>query len=77
MSETSKKGAGHEAADPQSLKQIEEITISLCLQLQVPPKPQSNHHWMVEEWENPSWLTYGFEQHVSELSVDQKGRQPE
>lgn len=77
MSGTSKKGAGHEAADPQSLKQIEEIINSLCLQLQVPPKPKSNYHWMVEEWENPSWLTYGFEQLVSELSVDQKGRQPE
>ena len=72
-----RKGAGHEAADPQSLKQIEEIINSLCLQLQVRPKPKSNYHWMVEEWENPSWLTYGFEQHVSELSVDQKGRQPE
>jgi heat shock protein HspQ len=77
MSETSKKGAGHEAADPQSLKQIEEIINSLCLQMQVPPKSKSNYHLMVEEWENRSWLTYGFEQHVSELSVDQKGRQPE
>ena len=77
MRETKRKGAGHEAADPQSLKQIEEIINSLCLQLQVPQKPKSNYHWMVEEWENPSWLTYGFEQLVSELSVDQKGRQPE
>ena len=39
-----RKGAGHEAADPQSLKQIEEIINSLCLQLQVPPKPKSNYH---------------------------------
>ena len=77
MSGTSKKGAGHEAADPQSLKQIEEIINSLCLQLQVPPKPKSNYHWMVEEWENPSWLTYGFEQRVSELSVRKKGWQPQ
>ena len=73
MSQTSKKGAGHEAAEHQSLKQIEEIINSLCLQLQVPPKPKSNYHWMVEEWKNPSWLTYGFEQRVSELSVRTKG----
>ena len=73
MSETPKEGAGHEAADPQSLNQIEEIINSLCLQLQVAPKSKTNHHWMVEEWENPSWLTYGFEQRVSELSVRKKG----
>ncbi|HIA05830.1 MAG TPA: hypothetical protein EYN71_03820 [Flavobacteriales bacterium] len=73
MSEIPKEGVGHEAADPQSLNQIEEIINSLCLQLQVAPKPKTNHHWMVEEWENPSWLTYGFEQRVSELSVRKKG----
>ena len=73
MRETQKKGAGHEAADPQSLKQIEEIINSLCLQLQVAPKSKTNHNWMVEEWKNPSWLTYGFEQRVSELSVRTKG----